>query len=286
MTKNQKAETSLGSQLQLAITRLESHSPSPRVDAELLLAYALAKPRSYLYAWPEQMLTEAELRAYANCIECRACGEPVAHLTGRREFWSLDLEVTAATLVPRPETEGLVESALERIPTGAHWQLADLGTGTGAVALAIATERPVCRVLASDISMDALTVACRNARRLQIPNVDFVHGNWLAGCCDSSLDMVMCNPPYVAEADPCLVSGDLRFEPARALASGSEGLDDLHRVITGAVAALRPGGWLLLEHGADQGEAVRALLDASGYTEVATARDLAGHERISAACRD
>ncbi len=283
MTEKLKTGARLSQQLRAAVICLQAASPSPRVDAELLLAHVLARPRSYLYAWPERALTKMELGAYADCIDRRVRGEPVAHLTGRREFWSLDLEVTADTLVPRPETEGLVEFALERIPTGAHWQLADLGTGTGTVALAVAKERPTCRMLAADISTGALAVARRNARRLQIPNIDFVRSNWLAGFRDSSFDMVLCNPPYVADIDPCLVDGDLRFEPSGALASGPEGLDDLRRVITGASTVLRSGGWLVLEHGTDQGKTVRTLLETNGYTEATTRRDLAGHERISAA---
>ncbi len=276
-----KTEVKLSLQLQAAINLLKSSSPSPRLDAELLLCHILSKSRSYLYAWPERVLTEGELGAYEECIDRRACGEPVAHFTGRREFWSLELEVSEDTLVPRPETELLVECALERIPAEASWKLADLGTGTGAVALAVAKERPACRVLATDISAEALVLAQHNARRLQIHNVDFIRANWLTGLPAASLDMVLSNPPYIADADPCLADGDLRFEPHGALASGPEGLDDLRRVIPEAFTVLRSGGWLLLEHGTSQGAAVWDLLGTHGYLELCTWRDLAGHERIS-----
>lgn len=252
-----------------------------RVDAEILLAHALGKPRSWLIAHADDTVDEAAASAFRALVERRAAGEPVAYLTGRRGFWTLDLEVTPATLIPRPETELLVELALARLPANGHPRVADLGTGSGAIALAIARECPHADVLATDASAAALTVARRNAESNRIGNVTFAEGNWLAPLGGARFELIVSNPPYIAADDPHLAQGDLRFEPASALAAGRDGLDDIRRIVADARAHLEPAGWLLFEHGWDQGAAVRALLQAAGYREVFTARDLEQRDRVS-----
>ncbi|MCE5232866.1 MAG: peptide chain release factor N(5)-glutamine methyltransferase [Mizugakiibacter sp.] len=266
----------------LADAALRLLGDAARLEAELLLAHALGRPRAWLYAHAGDAVDAAQQAAFAALLARRAAGEPVAYLVGTRGFWSLELEVTPATLIPRPETELLVELALARLPADAETRVADLGTGSGAVALAIARERPRARVLATDASAEALAVARRNAQRLGIANVAFAQGDWCAALGDArDLDLIVANPPYIAAGDPHLDEGDLRFEPATALASGADGLDAIRIIVRDARAHLCPGGWLLFEHGFDQGAAVRALLAAHGYREVFTARDLEGRERVS-----
>ncbi len=206
---------------------------------------------------------------------------PVGYLLGHRAFWTFDLAVTPAVLIPRPETERLVELALARLPRERPLALADLGTGSGAVALALASERPNARVLATDVAADALAVARSNAARLGIENIAFAEGDWCAALGDARFDLIASNPPYIEDQDPHLAQGDLRHEPARALASGADGLDAIRIIIDAAPRHLLPGGWLLLEHGRDQAARVRELLAAHAFTEVASALDLAGHERVS-----
>lgn len=252
-----------------------------RVDAELLLLHLLQQPRSWLFAHADDVPDMDVQTAYAALVERRAAGEPVAYITGRRGFWSLDLEVSPVTLIPRPETELLVELALQRLPPVTVCSVADLGTGSGAIALAIARERPHARVVATDASAAALAVAQRNAQRHAIGNVAFVHGDWLAPLAGQHFDLIVSNPPYIEAADPHLMQGDLRHEPASALASGPDGLDDIRRIVRDARAHLHPGGWLLFEHGWNQGAAARALLAESGYTEVFTAQDLESRDRVS-----
>jgi release factor glutamine methyltransferase len=252
-----------------------------RVDAEELLLHLLQRPRSWLFIHAKDELDMDVQTAYASLVERRAAGEPVAYITGRRGFWSLDLEVGPATLIPRPETELLVELALQRLPLGAACSVADLGTGSGAIALAIAHERPHARVVASDASAAALAVARRNAQRHAIGNVSFVHGDWLAPLAGQRFDLIVSNPPYIEAADPHLAQGDLRYEPASALASGDDGLDDIRRIVSDARTHLHPDAWLLFEHGWNQGAAVRSLLAAAGYGEVFTAQDLERRDRVS-----
>ena len=228
----------------------------------------------------ELLLPEHEEQLHA-LLTRRARGEPVAYLTGRREFWSLDLCVTPDVLIPRPETELLVEQALARIPVDSEWTVADLGTGSGAIALVIATERPHCRLIAIDSSSAALAVARANATRLGIANVDFRHGEWLKPLAGTPLDLIVSNPPYVCASDPHLTQGDVRFEPESALVAGMDGLDAIRCIAADAKSCLRPGGWLLLEHGYDQAKAVRTLLEYHGYDRVASFRDIGGHERIT-----
>lgn len=258
-----------------------AHALGDRLEAEVLLTHALGKPRSWLIAHAGDALDEAQLRAYDALVQRRRLGEPVAYLTGRRGFWSLELEVTPATLIPRPETELLVELALERLPKAQRARVADLGTGSGAIALAIARERPSAQVTATDASADALAVAQRNASSHRIANVAFAQGDWLAPLAQQRFDVIVSNPPYIEAHDPHLAQGDLRFEPASALASGEDGLDDIRRIVSQARRHLLPGGWLLLEHGWNQGEAVRTLLEGAGYADVFTAKDLEQRDRVS-----
>jgi release factor glutamine methyltransferase len=211
----------------------------------------------------------------------RAAGEPLAYLTGRREFWSLDLAVTPDVLIPRPETELLVELALQRIPRNVKVDIADLGTGSGAIALALAHERPLTRVLATDASAATLTVARDNAARLRNGNIEFAQGDWCAALGNRKFDLIVSNPPYIADKDAHLQQGDLRFEPRAALASGADGLDAIRVIVHGAPAHLKPGAWLMFEHGHEQGLAVRDLLEKSGFVEVFTERDLEGRERVT-----
>lgn len=252
-----------------------------RVDAEVLLAYALSKPRSWLIAHADDVLSPDHAAAYALLIEQREAGEPIAYITGRRGFWSLDLEVTPATLIPRPETELLVELALERLPMDQSCRVLDLGTGSGAIALAIARERSMAKITAIDASSDALVVAQHNAHHHHVENVSFIQGDWFAPLGDERFDVIVSNPPYIESGDPHLQQGDLRFEPMNALASGVDGLDDIRRIIRDAGLHLMPGGWLLFEHGWKQGDASRALLRDAGFVELSTVHDLEQRDRVS-----
>lgn len=250
-------------------------------EVELLLGHALGSDRAWLYAHADDPLDPAAAVRFHALRMRRAAGEPIAYLTGRREFWSLDLAVTPDVLIPRPETELLVELALRRIPQNVKVDIADLGTGSGAIALALAHERPLARVLATDCSVVALTVARGNAGRLGIANIEFKQGDWCATLGKRMFDLIVSNPPYIAEADSHLKQGDLRFEPRASLASGADGLEAIRRIVPDAFALLQPGGWLMFEHGLEQGIAVRDLLEKRGFAEVATDRDLEGRERVS-----
>ncbi len=278
--------TTIETALQTASERLRDHSDSPRLDAELLLAQILEADRTHLRTWPEQELTTQQQSAFERLLERRLAGEPVAYLLGRRGFWTFELEVTPDTLIPRPETELLVEQALARIPEDAAWPIADLGTGSGAIALAIASERPACTVHATDRSAAALDVARRNAKALGLDNVRFHQGVWFQALPKAmAWPLIVSNPPYVPDTAPHLDARGVRFEPRQALAAGADGLDDIRHLVDAARPRLVPGGWLLLEHGWDQGEAVARLLEAAGYTAIAGYRDLAGHPRVSAGRR-
>ena len=265
--------------IEAASTRLVGEEA--RSEAEILLAHVLARPRGWLFAWPEHEPTADQRAAYVQLIDARWRGEPIAYLTGRRGFWTLELDVTPAVLIPRPETELLVELALARLPLDREVRVADLGTGSGAIALAIASERPQARVLATDASEAALAVARGNAQRLGLGKVDFAQGNWCAALGERRVDLIVSNPPYIAAGDPHLAQGDLRFEPGSALASGADGLDAIRCILAEAPRHLVGRGWLLLEHGHDQAAAVRELLTAHAFVEVGSTRDAAGHERVS-----
>jgi len=250
-------------------------------EAELMLQHALDRPRAWLFAHADDMIDAAAAARFRSLVTRRAAGEPLAYVTGRREFWSLDLVVSPDVLIPRAETELLVELALQRIPHAAECDVADLGTGSGAIALAIARGRPRARVLASDSSSAALAVARGNASRLAIGNIEFAQGDWCAALGGRRFELIASNPPYIAAADRHLGQGDLRFEPRAALASGADGLDAIRAIVDAAHACLKSAGWLLLEHGFEQGRAVRKLLEKSGFVEVFTALDLEQRERVS-----
>jgi release factor glutamine methyltransferase len=252
-----------------------------RLEAEILLAACLDKPRSHLYAWPEREVEPWQQERFAALISRRALGEPVAYLLGQREFWSLPLTVTPQTLIPRHETETLVALALDTMPEDALLRIADLGTGTGAIALAIARERPRSEVIATDISPAALSVAKDNAARLGLDNVRFVCGSWCRALTVDTFDFILSNPPYVAESDPHLREGDLHFEPRMALAAGPRGLDELCRIIPGAHDCLRTDGWLIVEHGCDQGESVMQLMRTQGFRDISDHPDATGLSRVT-----
>lgn len=252
-----------------------------RIDAEHLLAHCLQQTRAWLYAHADQAVDATQADAYAGLVKRRMGGEPVAYLTGVRGFWSLELQVSPDTLVPRPETELLVELALGRLPAEAAVQVLDLGTGSGAIALAIASERPLARITGVDASSAALDVAAGNGRRLGLANAVFEPGDWYGGLDGRRYDVIVSNPPYIAVGDPHLDEGDLRFEPPAALSSGPDGLDAIRTIVAGAPAHLAPGGYLLLEHGWTQGAAVRGLLAETGFGAIETARDLEERERVS-----
>ncbi len=254
-------------------------------DAERLLANVLDRPRSWLYAHGDDELDAAATARFADLLARRRAGEPVAYLTGRRGFWRFDLQVSPATLIPRAETELLVELALERLPIDRPLRITDLGTGSGAIALALAHERPFARAVATDASAEALAAAAANARALGLDNVQFRHGDWFAPLAGETFDLITSNPPYIADTDVHLDTGDLRFEPRSALASGSGGLDAIRQIARGAAAHLDRGGWLLVEHGWEQGDPVRGLLAAAGLVEVETARDLGQRDRVTRARR-
>jgi release factor glutamine methyltransferase len=250
-------------------------------EAAMLLAHALGQSRSWLYAHGDDLPDAVGAARYRAWLQARVDGTPVAYLTGSRGFWTLQLEVTPATLIPRPETERLIELALERLPREADADVVDLGTGSGAIALALAAERPRARVVAVDASADALRVARRNATAHSLARVEFVQGSWWAPLAGRRFDLVVSNPPYIADDDRHLVEGDLRFEPRMALASGRDGLDAIRAIVAGAPVHLHAGGWLLVEHGWQQGAAVRGLFEGAALVDVVTATDLEGRDRVT-----
>lgn len=268
--------------LQQARRHLELSSETACLDAELLLGKVLDKTRSYFYTWPEKELTAEEYAEFQKLLAQRLQGQPVAYLLGYREFWGMELEVSPATLIPRPDTELIVQLVLERLTHDPSPSILDLGTGTGAIALALAKERPEANILAIDNSVEALAVAQRNQHRLGLNNLSLLASDWFSALNPSkNFNLIVSNPPYIAEHDPHLSQGDLRFEPHSALSSGVQGLDDLAYLIQTAPQYLHANGWLVLEHGYDQGSSVAALLKDTGYTELACYQDLAGNDRVS-----
>lgn len=255
-------------------------SPTARLDIELLLAAALGKSRSYLHTWPERIVPSKAAHAFADFMRRRQAGEPVAYILGQQGFWKLDLEVAAHTLIPRPETELLVEAALQLLPPRSA-RVLDLGTGTGAIALALASECGAWQVTAVDRVADAVALAERNRVRLNLGNARVLESHWFSALPGERFDLIVSNPPYIASADPHLSAGDVRFEPASALVAGEDGLDDLRLIISQAPGHLQPGGWLLLEHGYDQAPVVRELLAQHDFEQIESRVDLGGHERIT-----
>lgn len=254
----------------------------PPLEAQVLLAHVLQCPRSHLYAWPEQRLSDDQQADFLTLIERRNRGEPVAYLTGHREFWSLPLRVTPDTLIPRPETELLVECALALLKPRESAVVADLGTGSGAIAAAIASEHPQARLIATDISAAALAVAKSNFQTLELHNIELRQGSWMASLKSAErYDLILCNPPYVAEGDPHLQRDGLPWEPVTALTSGPDGLGDIRQLISGAPPHLQPEGWLIIEHGMDQGSVVRQLFSQAGYRAISTHQDLKLRDRLT-----
>ncbi len=277
-------DISLGSALRDTRARLsQAGFVEARLEAELLLLEAATIGRATLYAWPERRLDIDQSRRLDDLLRRRLAGEPIAYILGRTGFHAIELDVGPGALIPRSDTELLVDWALEALPAQAPLTCADLGSGSGAIALALARGRPAWRVLAVERSPRALRIAEANRHRLGAANVQLIRGDWLAGIAPMSLDLVVSNPPYVRARDPHLSRGDLPFEPAEALASGIDGLRDIRRIVTQARHALRAGGLLLLEHGRDQGAEVRALFHRDGWRAIVTRRDLAGLERATGA---
>ncbi len=253
---------------------------SAQIDSELLLACALGCTRTYLYTWPDNTLSTSQHSYFESLLDRRVMGEPIAYVTGEREFWTLTLRVNRHVLIPRPETELLVETALSLLPKQTQ-RVADLGTGSGAIALALAKERPDWQIYASDLSPDALRVASDNALINKLGNVRFSQGNWCEALPAEPLHMIVSNPPYIDPQDSHLSQGDLRFEPRSALSAEESGIADIRTIITQAPVHLSPGGWLLLEHGYEQADAVRALLVSHGFQDVRTLQDLNEHDRVT-----
>lgn len=265
-------------QLQMA---LELDASSARIEVQCLLQAVLQVNRAYLFGHPERILTADERLRYVALFERRLLGEPIAYLLGEREFFGLDLKVSPHTLIPRPDTELLVELALQRIPPVGACRVLEMGTGSGAIALAIAHARADAQVVALDASEAALEVARENARRLKLVNVHLLYSDWFAALTGEHFDVIVSNPPYIEADDEHLAQGDVRFEPLSALASGADGLDDIRLIVDAAHQHLNHGGWLMFEHGYDQAARVRHLLQQAGFCEVASSRDLAGIERAT-----
>ncbi len=261
----------------------QSGNDSPSLDAAVLLCHILNKPRSYLLTWPEAELSPQQSQNFDELLARRLNGEPVAYITGEREFWSLNLDVSPATLIPRPDTERLVEVALDKamLCSGA---ILDLGTGTGAIALALAVELPQRQVMAVDLQPQAVELAQHNAHKHHIHNVDFLQGSWFDPIKDGTkFALIVSNPPYIDSSDPHLSMGDVRFEPESALVAQENGLADIRLISEQAKHYLQPGGWLMFEHGFEQGQAVRNILNDYGYQKVETVKDYAGLDRVTVA---
>ncbi len=270
--------TSIKALLREAASQIESDSP--RIDAELLLAFVMQKNSAWLLAHGEDELPDTLRLEFSKVMERRKCGEPIAHIIGSRGFWTLDLAVTADTLIPRPETELLVELAIAKFPRNQKIRVLDLGSGTGAIALAIAVECKHAMVIAVDKSVAALNVAQGNADANKLP-VEFRQSDWFSALENQEFDLIVSNPPYIPEHDPHLGQGDLRFEPMSALASGADGLDDIRLIVSQASAFCLPQAWLMIEHGYDQGEAVRDLYLKAGFGNVETVKDLEQRDRVT-----
>ncbi|MCQ8128051.1 peptide chain release factor N(5)-glutamine methyltransferase [Methylomonas rivi] len=267
--------------LERACTVLGRVSDSARLDAEVLLCHCLGKQRSFLRAWPERQLDAAQAEQFRHLLEQRRQGRPIAYLTGEREFWSRTFKVTPDVLIPRPDSELLIELSLSMLPDNQAYKIIDLGTGSGILAITLAAERPLAEVVATDISTAALAVARQNAEQLAAGNVRFVESHWFDAVPDSDFDLVVSNPPYIAGDDPHLQQGDVRFEPETALISGEAGLKDIRLLAAQAGHHLKPHGHLLIEHGYNQAQQVRSILKQLNYRQVVTHQDLSGNPRVT-----
>ena len=266
--------------LKLASQQLTGLTDSPKLDTEILLAYILKKSRTYLFTWPDKNIDETTQQQFQQLLTQRSQGQPIAHLIGQREFWSLNLQITPDTLIPRPETELLVEQLLQLLPATAQ-RIADLGTGSGAIAIALASERPQWQIIATDQSSAALAVARCNAESFKLKNITFIAGSWFQPLSNTLYNAIVSNPPYIANHDGHLAQGDVRFEPATALISGVDGLDDIRHITQHASQHLLPGGILILEHGHDQMQPVKSLLEQNHFINITQLRDLNGQPRAS-----
>lgn len=280
---------SIEANLQAAIeTLIDSGSDSPAIDAAVLMCHVLDKPRSYLLTWPERELESKQQSDFDVLVAKRAQGEPVAYIVGEREFWSLPLEVSTSTLIPRADTERLVELAIDKLTAlegGIDGDILDLGTGTGAIALALASEFPQRKIIGVDLQPQAQQLATRNATNLNIQNAQFLQGSWFEPIdSDSQFACIVSNPPYIDKMDPHLAQGDVRFEPLSALVAEEKGLADLRYIAQQARQYLKQGGWLLMEHGFEQGEAVRDILIQYGYSQVSTEQDYGHNDRVTLGC--
>ncbi|MAD90907.1 MAG: protein-(glutamine-N5) methyltransferase, release factor-specific [Pseudoalteromonas sp.] len=265
-----------------ATQTLRNTSDSPKLDAEVLLLHVLEKPKSYLFAWPEAELTDVQLSAFEKLIAERETGHPVAHLVGVREFWSLELEVNNSTLIPRPDTETLVEKALS-LDLPADTKMLDLGTGTGAIALSLASEQPNWQVTAVDYSEQAVALAKRNQQKLALNNVTIMQSDWFSAVPNQQFDLIVSNPPYIDELDEHLSQGDVRFEPKSALVAPDNGMADIKLIIEQARQYLAPNGYLLIEHGYQQALLLQEFFAQMAYSNILTIKDMAGCDRVTMA---
>ena len=261
--------------------RLDGLSDTARLDVAVLLAHALERDKTYLYTWPDRELTAAQQQVFESLLVQRQKGVPIAYLVGEKEFWSLPIKVSSDTLIPRPDTELLVQLGLELFASDSPRTIADLGTGTGAIALALAHERSRWQVLGADISPQIVALAEQNRVAFQLMNLRFVVSDWCSALPKQAFDLILGNPPYIAADDPHLLCGDVRFEPETALVSEEDGLHDIKCIATQAKDHLKLQGFLLLEHGCQQAQAVREILSAAGYSNMKTFQDLAGLDRAT-----
>lgn len=265
-----------------ASQQFSNTSESPKLDAQVLLLHILEKPKSYLFAWPEAKLSEAQQHCFVELVARREKGEPIAHITGTREFWSLPFYVNPSTLIPRPDTETLVDYVLG-LNLGDDTRLLDLGTGTGAIALSLASEKPSWSITAVDFSADAVALAKRNREALDLPQVTILQGSWFEPLDDAVFDVIVSNPPYIDPADPHLSQGDVRFEPLSALIADKEGYADLFHIIEQGKHHLKSGGVMVLEHGFEQADVVQNFFAQLAYINILTIKDMAGCDRITVA---
>ena len=271
--------------LQQASQNLAESSPSAKIDAQILLNHILQCNTAHLLAWPEKKLNEEQISSYQQLIQQRQQGLPVAYLTGLREFWSLNFSVNNSTLIPRPETETLIEFILDKFSNRKEIKLLDMGTGTGAIAITIATEKPGWNIFASELSADALNLARHNSNSHQTNNISFVQSNWFTNIKQSDFDIIVSNPPYIANDDPHLLAGDVRFEPQSALSAGAAGMDDIEHLCRHAKKHLKKNAWLIIEHGYNQKRLVSDCFAKNGFTQIEQKQDLSGHIRMTAGKR-